>query len=73
MDSGEEGQGIGLGKGWPADIYLEMTDAQKAVLLPPYAVRLDRLTLTEDGGITTASRSEAKKSHDQEVFGSKYF
>jgi hypothetical protein len=73
MDSGLDGEGIGLGKGWPADIYPQMNDEQKAVLLPPFAVRLDRVTLPDEGGTKVESRSAAKKAHDKNVFGTDYF
>ena len=63
-----------MGKGWPADMYEGMTETQKAVLLPPYATRLDRVLLDDDGaGTSVSSRSEAKKVFDKEVFGSRYF
>lgn len=69
----EEGD-VGMGKGWPAEMYEGMTDTQKAVLLPPYATRLDRVLLDDDGaGTSVSSRSEAKKAFDKEVFGSRYF
>ena len=68
----EEGE-VGYNKGWPKDIYENMSETQKAVLLPPYANRLDRLTLDGEGGVQVSSRSEAKKAFDVQVFGTKYF
>ena len=63
------------GGGWPTAIYDGLNDAQRAVLEPPYANRLDRpnilLPRAEQVEITT--RNERKKEHDQQVFGTKYF
>jgi hypothetical protein len=69
----EEGA-VGLGSGWPKDIYEGLTETQKAVLLPPYANRLDRVVLKDDGsGTEVQSRSKEKKAFDREVFGTEYF
>lgn len=59
---------------WP-ESYLEgMTDIQKAVMEPPYALRLDRPTLENDGsGLSVAGRGAEKKAFDRKVFGTKYF
>jgi hypothetical protein len=70
-----------MGKGWPENMYENMTETQKAVLLPPYARRLDRpsqvIHVKEDGergrGLLVESRSDVKKAFDKEVFGTKYF
>lgn len=59
--------------GWPAKIYDNLTDAQKAVLEPPYAVRLDRPIIQSDGTVKIESRSPQKKQHDFDLFGTKYF
>lgn len=61
---------------WGTDVLSKCTDAQKAVLGPPHAVRLERPTLTEqgeDGPINVYKRPKAKKDHDVAVFGSDYF
>jgi hypothetical protein len=68
----EEGA-AGMGEGWPKDIYPGMTEAQKAVLLPPYAIRLDRPVQDGEGGLRVESRSDKKKAFDKEVFGTRYF
>lgn len=61
------------GGGWPVKMYEGLTDAQRAVLEPPYANRLDRPNINHDGSIEVTTRSERKKQHDLEVFGTKYF
>ena len=55
---------------WPAAYTAGMSDAQKAVLLPPYHVRCERSVLTADGsGVTILPRAPAKKEFDRRVFG----
>jgi hypothetical protein len=54
-------------------MYDDLTDAQRAVLEPPYANRLDRPNINVDGSVKITTRSERKKQHDREVFGTKYF
>jgi ectoine hydroxylase-related dioxygenase (phytanoyl-CoA dioxygenase family) len=61
------------GGGWPTSIYDDLTDAQRAVLEPPYANRLDRPNINLDQSIEMTTRNERKKQHDKEVFGTKYF
>lgn len=61
------------GGGWPTKMYEGLSEAEKAVLEPPYANRLDRPEISEDGKVEVSSRSDAKKKHDQELFGTKYF
>jgi hypothetical protein len=59
---------------WPAKMYEDMNDAQRAVLEPPYANRLDRPEIQEDAeSVKISTRNERKKKHDQEMFGTKYF
>ena len=58
---------------WPTKFYDDLSDAQKAVLEPPYANRLDRPNIREDGSVEITQRSERKRQHDQEVFKTKYF
>lgn len=64
---------MGHEKGWPTSIYDDLTDAQRAVLEPPYANRLDRPNIRDDGSTEITTRNERKKLHDQQVFGTKYF
>ncbi len=62
------------GNGWPTAMYENLTDAQRAVLEPPYANRLDRPNIVpQDGSIVMTTRNERKKEHDRQVFGTKYF
>lgn len=61
------------GHGWPSKMYEGLTEAQRAVLEPPYANRLDRPIIQPDGSVQMSSRSAQKKKHDQDVFGTKYF
>jgi ectoine hydroxylase-related dioxygenase (phytanoyl-CoA dioxygenase family) len=61
------------GGGWPAAMYDNLTDSQRAVLEPPYANRLDRPNIIADQSIEITTRNERKKQHDREVFGTKYF
>lgn len=61
------------GGGWPDAMYEGMSDAEKAVLEPPYANRLDRPNINEEGGVEITTRSARKRQHDQDVFGTKYF
>ena len=61
------------GNGWPTAIYDDLTEAQRAVLEPPYANRLDRPNITSSGGVEVTTRNARKRQHDQEVFGTKYF
>jgi hypothetical protein len=61
---------------WPASYYKDMSEAELAVLEPPYNVRLDRPLVKCDGDkleIEVKSRSEAKKAFDLRVFNTKYF
>lgn len=62
------------GGGWPSRMYDDLTEAQRSVLEPPYANRLDRPNITDDGsGVEITTRSPRKKKHDQDVFKTKYF
>jgi len=59
---------------WPAKMYEGMNDAERAVLEPPYANRLDRPEIMEDAkSVQISTRNDRKKQHDQELFGTKYF
>lgn len=61
--------------GWPAKMYDDLNDAQRSVLEPPYANRLDRPEINPEQPTTVSisSRSDRKKKHDQQLFGTKYF
>jgi len=61
------------GGGWPVAMYEGLTEAEKAVLEAPYANRLDRPNIQEDGSVELTQRSARKRQHDQDVFGTKYF
>jgi len=62
------------GGGWPLSMYADLDDAQRSVLEPPYANRLDRPNITDDGsGVEITTRSPRKKKHDCDVFKTKYF
>lgn len=62
------------GGGWPTQIYDDLTPAQRAVLEPPYANRLDRPNIMDDTkSVVVTTRNDRKKQHDQDVFGTKYF
>ena len=75
---------MGYGRGYleidPA-LLEGMTDAQRAVLQPPYATRLERRVLASGGDASSSAgvhvqirqRSEAKKQFDTQLFGTKYF
>lgn len=59
---------------WPEKMYEGLTDAQRAVLEPPYANRLDRPEIADDAEtVSVSTRNERKKQHDREMFGTKYF
>ena len=74
---------------WPENFTKGMTEAQLAVMAPPYAIRLDRHVLNtpantnddKDGEskinsqvqVVTESRSAAKKAFDKAVFKTDYF
>mmetsp|Transcript_3155 Transcript_3155/g.7406 ORF Transcript_3155/g.7406 Transcript_3155/m.7406 type:complete len:206 (+) Transcript_3155:740-1357(+) len=61
------------GGGWPKRTYEDLSPAQKAVLEAPFANRLDRPNINPDGSVEVTTRSERKKQHDHDVFGTKYF
>jgi ectoine hydroxylase-related dioxygenase (phytanoyl-CoA dioxygenase family) len=61
---------------WPEKMYEDLDDAQRAVLEPPYANRLDRPEIIGNGStgqVVVSSRNDVKKQHDQNLFGTKYF
>lgn len=61
------------GGGWPEKMYDDLNEAQRAVLEPPFANRLDRPNILPNDGVEMTTRNERKKLHDQQVFGTKYF
>lgn len=61
------------GGGWPTAIYDDLDEAQRSVLEPPYANRLDRPNILEDRSIEITTRNDRKKQHDRDVFGTRYF
>jgi len=61
------------GDGWPTGMYENLSPAQRAVLEPPYANRLDRPNINDDGSVEITTRNARKRQHDQDVFGTKYF
>jgi len=55
-----------------------MTPAQRAVVEPPYATRLERPVVQADDdadapAVKPVRRASAKKEFDQKLFGSDYF
>lgn len=60
---------------WPPAMYDGLNAAQRAVLEPPYANRLDRPNIDSaaDGTVEITTRDARKRQHDQDVFGTKYF
>ena len=60
---------------WPDEMYDDLNDAQRAVLEPPYANRLDRPNIdnARDGTVVITSRNACKMQHDRDIFGTKYF
>ena len=58
---------------WPSKFYDGLNDAQRSVLEPPYANRLDRPNIRTDGTVEVTTRNDRKKQHDRNVFGTKYF
>jgi ectoine hydroxylase-related dioxygenase (phytanoyl-CoA dioxygenase family) len=60
---------------WPSKFYDDLNDAQRAVLEPPYANRLDRPNIVDPvaGTVEITQRSDRKRQHDKEVFKTKYF
>jgi len=61
---------------WPSEVLDKLTAAQRAVLEPPYAGRLDRPLLRKGGDEEPdlgAPRPGVKKEFDFKVFGRKYF
>jgi len=73
---------MGYGRGYteiPAESLRTMTPSQRAVLEPPYAVRLERPLVTaevaasDSAAPTVRPRATAKKELDRALFGTEYF
>jgi len=63
----------GEGCTWPEKMYENLSPAEKAVLEPPYANRLDRQEIQADGSVKMCSRNKKKTDHDRKMFGTQYF
>ena len=57
----------------PAAALSGLSDAERSVLEPPYAVRLERPVVGDEGDASTEPRSEAKKDFDRRLFGTQFF
>lgn len=73
MSYGRSYFGHGEANGWPEAMYEGLTDAERAVLEAPFANRLDRPNINEDGTVEITRRNARKQQHDKDVFGTKYF
>ena len=58
---------------WSPEMLEGMTDAQRAVLQPPYHERLDRPVLNIDGTAQEGKYSTMKKNFNEKVFKNKYY
>lgn len=60
---------------WPPEFCEGLTEAQRAVMQPPFNARLDRHAPAEDGSAVTVPvpRAGFKKDFDRSVFGTTYF
>jgi hypothetical protein len=70
--------GTAYGRGylpsWPENAYTGATDAQKAVLEPPYHPRMNRTYVDIHGKSQNARLRESfKVEFDEKVFGTRYF
>lgn len=69
--------GCAYGRGylpWPTDWLEGATEAQRAVLEPPYHPRMNRPFLNSDGDkCDAAPREDFKIEFDEKVFGTRYF
>ena len=59
--------------GWPEENFKGASDAEAAVLEPPYNPRIDRPVLEDDGSVSVQKRNAEKKQHDTAVHGTEYF
>ena len=70
------GYSCGLEGGfYPKRMTEGMTEAEKAVCLPPFATHLDREVVGDDGRVVDGAgkRTEEKKTFDRRVFGVDYY
>jgi hypothetical protein len=69
------GRGFVENGGWPPSFLDGMSEAQLAVMQPPYHPRLDRVAVKPDGSgvITPAPREKHKVDFDRAVFKADYF
>jgi|EP01047_Picozoa_sp_COSAG01_P022174 hypothetical protein len=59
---------------WPEAALDGMSEAQRAVMLPPYHPRMNRAYVDQDGHHVSAKAREAfKVEFDEKVFGTRYF
>jgi len=59
---------------WPREMLEGLTPVQQAVMLPPFAVRLERpLVKPDEEAPTIDERAAKKKKFDEQVFGTSYF
>ena len=66
--------GRGYTPTWPAEFYEGATDAQKAVLEPPYNPRMNRVTLDNGANARQPRAREGwKVEFDERVFGTRYY
>lgn len=66
--------GRGYHPTWPAEALEGMSDAQLAVMQPPYHPRMNRTTIGADGeAVLARPREQFKVEFDEQVFGSRYF
>jgi len=65
--------GRGYTPQWPLPILEGLRPAQRAVLEPPYAKRLDRPLVRTVSDVEVEARAEVKKDFDRAVFGTEYF
>ena len=65
---------MAYGRGYlEAPGYAGLTEAERAVLAPPYATRLERALVTPEGAVRQEQRAAAKKAFDRKLFGTPYF
>ena len=66
--------GRGYLDSWPEALLADMTQAERAVLEPPYSRRLDRRVVSGDGAAAVpAPRDPRKLALDESIFAAPYF
>mmetsp|Transcript_16327 Transcript_16327/g.28919 ORF Transcript_16327/g.28919 Transcript_16327/m.28919 type:complete len:315 (-) Transcript_16327:61-1005(-) len=65
----------GYSEGWPESFLEGMTEAQQAVMLPPFNSYLERPCLSDEDATVGKrnTRSKEKKEFDREVFGAAFY